>query len=164
MKLISWNVNGLRAIAKKGFLEWVKKEKPDILCLQETKAWKEQLPDNIINIPGYKSYFSEASKKGYSGTALYTKVEPGSVSTKIGVDEFDSEGRFLIAEFDQFILFNIYFPNGKKDAIRLKYKLDFYEAFLDHVKNLLNQNKKIVVCGDVNTAHKEIDLARPKQN
>jgi exodeoxyribonuclease-3 len=164
LKLISWNVNGIRAIAKKGFHEWVEKESPDILCLQETKAWREQLDEKLLNIEGYTSYFSEASKKGYSGTAIYAKEEPKKVKHGIGIEEFDSEGRFCIAEYKEFILFNIYFPNGKRDGTRLKYKMDFYKAFQKHVVALKNKRKKIVVCGDVNTAHKEIDLARPKEN
>lgn len=164
MKLISWNVNGLRAVAKKGFVDWIKKESPDILCLQETKAWEEQLDDSIKNIPGYKSYFAEAYRKGYSGVAVYTKEEPLSVKKGIGIEAFDREGRFLILEYEKFTLFNIYYPNGKKDAIRLKYKLDFYEAFQKYAVNLKNQGKRLIICGDVNTAHKEIDLARPKQN
>ncbi len=164
MKLISWNVNGIRAIAKKGFLDWIKKENPDILCIQETKAWEEQLDDSLKNIEGYKSYFAEAYKKGYSGVAVYTKKEPNDVKKGFGIEEFDKEGRILICEYDEFTLFNIYYPNGKRDAERLKYKLDFYEAFQEYAVRLKKKGKKLVICGDVNTAHKEIDLARPKQN
>ncbi len=164
LKLISWNVNGIRAIAKKGFHEWLKKENPDILCLQETKAWEEQLDDSLTKIDGYTSYFSEASKKGYSGTAIYTKEKPFSVKHGIGIEKFDSEGRFVIAEYPNFTLFNIYFPNGKRDNERLQYKLDFYEAFQKYADDLTKQGKNVIVCGDVNTAHKEIDLARPKPN
>jgi len=164
MKLLSWNVNGIRAAYKKGILNWFSKEQPDILCIQETKAMKEQLPDDLINVNGYNSFFSSAERKGYSGTATYTKVNPVKVSSGIGIKEFDSEGRFLVTEFDEFVLFNIYFPNGKAKKERLQYKMDFYEAFLKHLKKLLKQDKRIVICGDVNTAHKEIDLARPKPN
>ncbi len=164
IKLLSWNVNGIRAAYKKGILNWFSKEHPDVLCIQETKAMKEQLPDDLINVKGYNSFFSSAEKKGYSGTATYTKVNPAKVSNDIGIQKFDSEGRFLVTEFDEFMLFNIYFPNGKAKAERLQYKMDFYEAFLKHLKKLLKQDKKIVICGDVNTAHKEIDLARPKPN
>ena len=164
MKLISWNVNGIRAVYKKGFLDWFNKEKPDVLCLQETKAMKEQLTDDLINVNGYNSFFSSAEKKGYSGTATYTNVQPAKVANGIGIKKFDSEGRFLVTEFDEFVLFNIYFPNGKARQERLQYKMDFYEVFLKHLKKLLKQGKKIVICGDVNTAHKEIDLARPKPN
>jgi exodeoxyribonuclease-3 len=164
VKILSWNVNGIRAAYKKGILNWFGKEQPDILCIQETKAMKEQLPDDLINVNGYNSFFSSAEKKGYSGTATYTKVNPVEVANGIGIKKFDSEGRFLVTEFEEFVLFNIYFPNGKARAERLQYKMDFYEAFLKHLKKLLKQGKKIVICGDVNTAHKEIDLARPKPN
>jgi exodeoxyribonuclease III len=164
IKILSWNVNGIRAIYKKGLIDWFKTAKPDILCLQETKAMKEQLPDDLLNVKGYKSYFSSAERKGYSGTATYTKINPVKVDNGIGIKKFDSEGRFLVTEFDEFILFNIYFPNGKAKEERLQYKMDFYESFLKHLKKLLKQGKKIVICGDVNTAHKEIDLARPKPN
>ncbi len=164
IRLISWNVNGIRAIYKKGFLDWFKKESPDILCLQETKAHPDQLVDDLKNVDEYQSHFSWAEKKGYSGVVTYTRLKPLSVQQGIGKKEFDSEGRFIVTEFEDFTLFNIYFPNGKASAERLKYKMDFYDAFLKHCKKLLKQNKKIVVCGDVNTAHKEIDLARPKEN
>ena len=164
LTLLSWNVNGIRAVAKKGFHDWLESANPDILCIQETKAWKEQLDESLTNIEGYHSYFAEAYKKGYSGVALYTKEKPISVKTGIGVEEFDNEGRIIIAEYPEFILFNIYYPNGKARAERLKYKLDFYEAFQLYAVELLKKGKKIIICGDVNTAHKEIDLARPKAN
>jgi exodeoxyribonuclease-3 len=164
IKLLSWNVNGIRAAYKKGFIDWFAKEKPDMLCVQETKAHPEQLDDELLNVPGYQSFFSSAEKKGYSGTATYSKINPVKVENGIGVKKFDSEGRFLVTEFDEFVLFNIYFPNGKAKKERLQYKMDFYEVFLKHLKKLLKQDKKIVICGDVNTAHKEIDLARPKPN
>jgi len=163
-KILSWNVNGIRAAYKKGILDWFSKEKPDILCLQETKAHPEQLTEDLLNVNGYKAYFSSAEKKGYSGVVTYTKEEPVNVKQGIGIKKFDSEGRFIITEFKEFILFNVYFPNGKARKERLDYKMDFYDAFLKHCKKLLKQGKKIVVCGDVNTAHKEIDLARPKAN
>lgn len=164
LRLISWNVNGIRAAAKKGLVEWIKKEQPDVFCVQETKAWEEQLDDSLTNIEGYQSYFSEAYRKGYSGVAIYTKEKPIEVKKGIGIDEFDREGRFLIAEYKEFILYNIYYPNGKARAERLKYKMDFYEAFQKHAVGLKDKGKKIIICGDVNTAHKEIDLARPKPN
>lgn len=164
LRLLSWNVNGIRAIQKKGFLDWFKKENPHILCLQETKAHPDQLDDELKNVPGYESYFSSAEKKGYSGVVTYTKLKPKSVQQGIGVKKFDGEGRFIITEFDEFTLFNIYFPNGKASPERLQYKMEFYDSFLKHCKKLLKEGKKIIVCGDVNTAHKEIDLARPKEN
>jgi exodeoxyribonuclease-3 len=163
-QLLSWNVNGIRAIYKKGFLDWFKKENPDILCLQETKAHPDQLVDELKNVDGYESFFSAAERKGYSGVVTYTKLKPIKVQQGIGKKEFDSEGRFIITEFDDFTLFNIYFPNGKASKERLQYKMEFYDSFLKHCKKLLKQNKKIVICGDVNTAHKEIDIARPKEN
>jgi exodeoxyribonuclease III len=164
IRLLSWNVNGIRAIQKKGFIDWLKNENPDILCLQETKAHPDQLDDVLKNVDGYTSYFSSAEKKGYSGVATYTKAKPVNIQQGLGVKKFDSEGRFIITEFNEFILFNIYFPNGKASEERLQYKMEFYETFLKHCKKLLKDGKKIVVCGDVNTAHKEIDLARPKEN
>ncbi|MCF8241959.1 MAG: exodeoxyribonuclease III [Melioribacteraceae bacterium] len=163
-RLLSWNVNGIRAVSKKGFLEWFEKEQPDILCLQETKAWKEQLNDELINVPGYKSYFAEAEKKGYSGVVIYTKEEPIKIQYGLGIPQFDSEGRTIIAEYKNFVLYNIYYPNGKRSKERLQYKMDFYEAFRKHAADLKSKGKKIIICGDVNTAHKEIDLARPKAN
>lgn len=164
-KILSWNVNGLRAIYKKNFLEWFRNENPDILCIQETKAHPDQLPEELLNVPGYKSYFSSSVvKKGYSGVATYTKQEPLKVERGFGIPKFDDEGRILITEFKQFVLMNIYYPNGKASDERLKYKMDFYEAFLDYSNKLVKQGKKLVICGDVNTAHKEIDIARPKEN
>ncbi len=164
IKILSWNVNGIRAAYKKGILDWFKKANPDILCLQETKAHPEQLTNELLNVNGYSAYFSSAEKKGYSGVVTYTKEEPINIENGIGIKKFDNEGRFIITEFKEFILFNIYFPNGKASKERLQYKMDFYESFLKHIKKLLKKNKKIVICGDVNTAHKEIDLARPKEN
>ncbi|MCK9151593.1 exodeoxyribonuclease III [Methanobacterium alcaliphilum] len=164
VKIFSWNVNGIRAIHKKGFLDWFKESKVDILCIQETKASPDQLPRKLKDVGGYKSYFNSAERKGYSGVALYTSIEPKNVQNGFGIKKFDSEGRVQIADYDDFTLFNIYFPNGKMSDERLKYKLEFYDTFLDVVNNLRDQGKNIVVCGDVNTAHKEIDLARPKEN
>lgn len=164
MRLFSWNVNGIRANYKKGFLDWLSKETPDILCLQETKAHIEQLPKELKNIKGYFNYFSKPERKGYSGVALFSKVKPKKVEFNIGIEKFDREGRIIKAEFKDFILFNIYFPNGGMSSERLKYKLDFYEEILIVFEKLLKQGKKIIICGDVNTAHKEIDLARPKAN
>lgn len=164
MKLLSWNVNGIRAAQKKGFLKWLEKENPDILCVQETKAHIEQLDKDLVSPNGYKTFWSSGEKKGYSGVATFTKIEPKKTGHGFGIKKFDSEGRILIAEYNSLILFNIYFPNGQRDAKRLKYKLDFYDEFLKYVNKLKKDNKKIIMCGDVNTAHKEIDLARPKEN
>jgi len=164
MKLLCWNVNGLRAIDKKGFFPWFQNEAPDILCLQEIKATPEQLPPHLRNLPEYHTFWNPAEKKGYSGVGTFSKIKPLSVKIGFGREEFDSEGRILITAFPTFTLFNIYFPNGKKNKERLQYKLDFYDAFLSYVDNLKAHKHNIIVCGDFNTAHKEIDLARPKEN
>jgi exodeoxyribonuclease-3 len=164
MKLISWNINGLRAADKKGFFTFFQKEKPDILCLQEIKATPEQLPPHLKNTPGYNIFINPAERKGYSGVATYSKPKPINIKRGFGIEKFDSEGRILITEYKDFTLFNIYFPNGKKNQERLDHKLDFYDTFLGYTDNLKVEGKNIVVCGDFNTAHKEIDLARPKEN
>jgi exodeoxyribonuclease III len=165
LRLLSWNVNGIRAVYKKGFIAWFTKGNPDILCLQETKARPEQLTDDLLNINGYKSFFSSSIvKKGYSGVAIYTKQEPVKVEHGFGIPKFDDEGRIIVAEYKNFILINIYYPNGKAREERLKYKMEFYDAFLEYADDLVKKGKKLVICGDVNTAHKEIDLARPKEN
>lgn len=165
MKLISFNVNGIRAIEKKGFFDWVASENPDILALQETKASPEQLSDTILKPKGYKSFWASSTiKKGYSGVAIYTKKEPKSVTVGLGIDKFDVEGRTLIAEYDDFILFNIYYPNGSTGNKRVPFKMEFYDAFLDKAESLRKKGKSLIICGDVNTAHTEIDLARPKEN
>ncbi len=163
-RLLTWNVNGIRAVLRKGFLDWLAAESPDILCVQETKARPEQLPRKMLEPPGYRTYWNWAEKKGYSGVAIYTKEEPLSVENSMGTERFDKEGRLLKVRFSDFTLFNVYFPNGKKDRERLQYKMDFYAAFLEMVEELRKENDRIVFCGDVNTAHKEIDLARPKEN
>jgi exodeoxyribonuclease-3 len=164
LKLISWNVNGIRAIYKKGFYQWFVTEKPDILCLQETKASLDQFPQELKNIDGYHVYSAEAQKKGYSGVALHSTVKPKKVETGFGIQRFDNEGRILIAYYDAFVLYAIYFPNGKASKERLQYKMDFYDAFLEHAENVRNHGHSIIMCGDVNTAHTELDLARPKEN
>ncbi|MCX6735714.1 MAG: exodeoxyribonuclease III [Candidatus Parcubacteria bacterium] len=166
MKIISWNINGIRATNKKKlFLPFLEQAKPDILCLQETKVTKEQLPEELVTIPGYFSYFaSPDTKKGYSGVAIYTKEEPIKIEYGIGNPEFDKEGRVIVAYYPEFVLLNAYFPNGGGGEERLKYKMDFYDAFLSFIDRLRKNGHKIIFCGDVNTAHEEIDLARPKQN
>jgi exodeoxyribonuclease-3 len=163
-RLLSWNVNGIRAIYKKGMLDFLQEEKPDALCIQETKAHEEQLVKKLLNPEGYFSYFCSAERKGYSGVAAYSKYQPVSVKCGMGIEEFDSEGRVIEIEYSDFILLNVYFPNGKASKERLDYKMNFYDAFLNHIEELRSQGKKVVFCGDVNTAHKEIDLARPKEN
>ncbi len=165
MKLISWNVNGLRAVHKKGAWDEFLKLDPDIFCLQETKATTDQLPEEVRDSEGYFSYFSSSEvKKGYSGVALYSKQEPISVSYGMGIERFDNEGRIITAEFEDFYVLGVYFPNGGGGPVRLAYKLDFYDEFLAHVQNLRKTGKGVIFCGDVNTAHEEIDLARPKEN
>lgn len=164
MKIHSWNVNGLRAIMGKGFLDYINEYSPDILCIQETKLQEANLTDETRNIEGYKSYFTHAEKKGYSGVATFTKEEPISVKHGIGIEEFDSEGRVLITEFKNFTLLNIYFPNGQKDENRLDYKMRFYDAILEYCNNEVNQGKKLLICGDYNTAHTEIDIKNAKAN
>lgn len=162
MRLVSWNVNGIRAIAGKGFKEWMLETSPDVLCLQETKAAPGQLEEALVSPPGYTSFWNGPERKGYAGVCLYSKEKPVSVEKDFPPADLDTEGRALIASFKDFVLINVYFPNGGRGPERLKYKLDFYDRFLEYVDGLKTRN--IVICGDVNTAHKEIDLARPKQN
>ena len=164
MKIYSWNVNGIRAMQKKGFKNWILKEQPDILCIQETKAHESQLDEELLNIKGYYSYFSSGEKKGYSGVAIYTKEKPLSIKKGIGIEEFDREGRILITEYQNFILLNIYFPNGQKDEERLQYKLKFYDTILDYCNQLKADGEKVIICGDYNTAHTEKDIKNPKSN
>jgi exodeoxyribonuclease-3 len=168
-KLLSWNVNGIRALNGKGvFQEVLRKESPDILCLQETKARPEQLDEELLHPASYYTYWNyPTEKKGYSGVAVFTREEPVEIQYGFGVDEFDSEGRTIIAKFADFTLLNIYFPKGdtaEARSFRLTYKLDFYKVFLDFADNLKKKGEKLIVCGDFNTAHTEIDLARPKEN
>ncbi|MHA1629609.1 MAG: exodeoxyribonuclease III [Candidatus Heimdallarchaeota archaeon] len=170
VKLLSWNVNGLRALVKKAvkseldFYSWVEKESPNILCLQETKATKEQMPKKLLELAGYESYWSAAERKGYSGVVTFTKDTPIQVSYSLGKKEFDNEGRHIITEFPNFVLLNVYFPNGKKNQERLRFKMEYYDAFLTIIENYRKKGKSIIFCGDVNTAHREIDLSHPKAN
>lgn len=161
----SFNVNGIRAAAGKGLLPWIAASQFDFVCLQETKAREHQLTPEISDIDGYESFWCSGERPGYSGVAVYARHKPLSVSRGFGLDpEFDREGRILILEYPCFTLINIYFPNGQKDDIRLRYKLDFYEATLKFCQELRGQGRELVICGDYNTAHNEIDLARPKEN
>jgi len=164
MRIYSWNVNGIRAIKRKGFLDWISEEPVDIIGLQETKIQDEQISDDLRNIDGYHSYFSFAERKGYSGVALYTKEEPISVSHGIGIERFDKEGRILIAEYNDFTILNIYFPNGKRNKKRLNYKLDFYDALYEYCEKLREDGHELIIFGDYNTAHNEIDLKHPQAN
>ncbi len=162
--ILSWNVNGIRAVEKKGFLAWLEKASPEILCLQETKAEPAQLHEALLSPDGYESFWSSAEKKGYSGVATFSKLKPLNVLKGFGIRKFDNEGRIVITEYRPFTVFNIYFPNGKQGPERLKYKMDFYDASLSFAERLRREKKNIVITGDVNTAHKPIDLARPKEN
>ena len=163
--LLSWNVNGIRAAAKKGFVNWLDAAAPDILCLQETRAEAHQVPAEIRDHLGYHTDWNHSkARKGYSGTGLLTREEPLAVQHDLGVEAFDQEGRTLIAEYPSFVLLNCYFPNGGRGNDRVPFKLDFYQAFLDKCEALRAAGKTVIFCGDVNTAHREIDLARPKEN
>ena len=162
--LLSWNVNGLRAVHKKGLLDWFTRESPDVLAVQETKCQIEQVPEELRAVPGYQAHFAAARRPGYSGVGLWTKPQPAQIHPGFGPQQFDSEGRTIIAEYDSFTLFNVYFPNGGMSDQRLQYKYDFYDAFLAYLKKYRKKQPNIIICGDVNTAHTEIDLARPKEN
>ncbi|MBL7996295.1 exodeoxyribonuclease III [bacterium] len=164
MIILSWNVNGLRAVSKKGFLQWFAQASPDVLCLQEIKAQTDQLDESLLHPNGYEGYFNSAEKKGYSGVATYSAKKPLDVKNGFGIAKFDSEGRVLMTDHGDFLLFNIYFPNGKMRQERLDYKMEFYEEVLKYFESLRKKGRKLVICGDYNTAHKEIDLARPKEN
>jgi exodeoxyribonuclease-3 len=162
MKIISWNVNGLRAVYKRNFVKLLKDINADIVCLQEIKIQKEHLPRNLIHIKNYYSYFNFAEKKGYSGVAVYTKQRPLKTEYALGIKKFDSEGRIIRLEYLDFILINIYMPHGGRQKENLGYKLDVYKYLLNYLKQI--KNKRVVLIGDFNVAHQEIDLARPKYN
>ncbi len=164
LSLYSWNVNGIRAVYGKGFLDWMRSLDPDILCVQETKVTEDQLPPELREVEGYHAFFSFPERKGYSGVAQYSRPEPKSMKAGFGIPRFDVEGRVLISDYGKFVLFNMYFPNGKQSRERLAYKMEFCDAFLDYADALRKQGRKIVACGDFNTAHQDIDLARPKEN
>ncbi|MEK7514246.1 MAG: exodeoxyribonuclease III, partial [Patescibacteria group bacterium] len=165
LEIISWNVNGIRACYRKGCWEWVKKRAPYIICLQETKATTEQIPPEIISKQGHNCYFdSPLEKKGYSGVGILSQAAPERTEKGIGVPSLDNEGRSLTLHFKDFTLINTYFPNGGGGPVRLAYKLKYYDAFLQYVEKLRRKQKNVLFCGDINTAHNEIDLARPKEN
>lgn len=162
MKLYSWNVNGIRSVFNKGFLEWMQTEQPDIVCLQEIKADVEDLNTTFTQVDGYYAYFNSAQKKGYAGTAVYTKLKPNHIETSIGHDRFDSQGRMLRLDFDDFTLFNFYIPNGARDKRDIPYKLEVYEQLLEMFDEI--KEKKVILTGDFNIAHQEIDVFHAKQN
>ncbi|MFH1375725.1 MAG: exodeoxyribonuclease III [Patescibacteria group bacterium] len=163
LRLISWNVNGIRAAAQKGFLEWLDRGPADIVAIQETKANPGQLGMNLIQPSGFESFWNSAIRPGYSGTATYSKIKPIQTKTEFPAAVLNNEGRILLTEFRQFYFLNVYFPNGKSGDTRLKYKMNFYAEFLKLIERL-RKKKPIVFCGDVNTAHTEIDLSRPREN
>ncbi|MDP3305959.1 MAG: exodeoxyribonuclease III [Erysipelotrichaceae bacterium] len=160
MKLISWNVNGLRAVVNKGFMDFFNEVDADIFCLQETKMQPDQL---ILNLPGYYQYFNSAVRKGYSGTAVFTKIKPLQVIFDIGIDVHDQEGRVITCEYDDFFLVTVYTPNSQNELARLDYRMQWEDDFIQYLKKL-EQVKPVVVCGDLNVAHKEIDLKNPSSN
>ncbi|MBN2050093.1 MAG: exodeoxyribonuclease III [Spirochaetales bacterium] len=162
-RITSWNVNGIRAAEKKGLFTWLRERKPDMLCLQETKAHPEQLSSEFLEQEGYHSYFLAADRKGYSGVALYSREKPLSLGN-LGIAEFDCEGRVLVAEYPAFLLINAYFPNSQSEGARLSYKIEFCEALHTYCDGLAAEGKEVILCGDYNIAHKPIDLANPKSN
>ena len=165
VKLISWNVNGLNALMGKGFVQIVQDMNADIVGIQETKLQESKLTDAMKHLDGYDSYWSHSTiKKGYSGVGNYTRMTPLSVRYGIGIPEYDQEGRICEMDFGSFIFFNVYFPNGQMGEDRLQYKLNFYEAFFDYADNYRRQGRSVIVSGDFNTAHNEIDLKNPKAN
>jgi exodeoxyribonuclease-3 len=165
LRLFSWNVNGLRAAVRKGFLDWFHGTEPDVLAVQEVRAIPDQLDDEVLQPEGYRVFFHPGQRRGYSGVALYTRRQPGAVTLGgLGDPAFDGEGRLIIADYGEFVLYNGYFPNGGHDLSRVSYKLAFSEAVLQRAENLRRAGRSIVICGDVNTAHSEIDLANPRSN
>ena len=165
VRLFSWNVNGLRACTGKGFLEWLERERPDILALQEVRALPEQLSPRVRDPEGYHAFWNPAGRKGYSGVGLLCRQEPVSVvADGLGDPELDAEGRMIVSDHGDFLLYNVYFPNGGRDLSRVPFKLKFSEAVLQHAEARRAGGRSVIICGDVNTAHEEIDLARPKAN
>lgn len=166
MKILSWNVNGIRAVGRNGFFDWLEKESPDVLCLQETKASPDQLDDSYLAPFGYQSFFHSAKKPGYSGVATYVKLKssPKEVREGIGLTAIDDEGRILTVELEGVTVVNAYFPNSQREHARLDYKLAFCDKILKYVERLRKDGHFVVLCGDYNIAHKEIDLKNPKSN
>lgn len=161
--IYSWNVNGMRAVLRNGFLEWLTAAAPDIVCLQETRVLEAELPEEVRNPPGYQSFWNPAKKRGYSGTGVYTRVAPESIVT-MGSDEFDSEGRLQVIHYPRFTILNGYWPNSQAERARLDYKLRFCTAITRLANKLVRGGRDVILCGDFNIAHTPIDLARPKQN
>lgn len=164
LTLYSWNVNGVRAVQRKGFLEWFHRTQPDVICLQETKAHPAQLDRELSEPEGYHVYWASAERKGYSGVAVYTREEPVSVQIGLGIEDYDREGRTILVDYDDFLLITVYVPNGGRDHGRVPFKMAFKEALLKVCNRFREDGRAVIFCGDVNTAHREIDIARPKQN
>lgn len=164
MKILCWNVNGIRAVQKKGFLDLLENESPDVLCVQETKILPSQITQELQNPCGYFSDWASADRPGYSGVATFSIEKPLHVQKELMNGRHDGEGRLLLTEFPDFVLVNVYIPNGGMGDHRIKFKLDFYDELLDFLERLRKKGKNIVLCGDINTAHEEIDLAHPKEN
>ncbi|MBM3277070.1 MAG: exodeoxyribonuclease III [Candidatus Handelsmanbacteria bacterium] len=164
VKLLCWNVNGIRSAATKGFLSWLAKARPLVLCIQEARARPEQVDPELVAPRGYRSWWACAEKKGYSGVVIYSRVEPLDVTQGLGIPRFDGEGRLLAARFADFTIVNTYFPNGQRDHARVPYKMEFCEAFMEFCAARRARGERLILCGDFNTAHREIDLARPREN
>ena len=164
VRLLSWNVNGIRSVIRKGFWDWLQTDTPDLLCLQETRIQTDQLTGRMRNPTGYYSHWVTGEKRGYSGVATFSRREPQAVRAGMGEPQFDVEGRVLTTEFPAFTLVNAYFPSGQRGHERVAYKLEFYDALLSYCQDLRAEGHRLVICGDFNTAHQAIDLARPKQN
>lgn len=164
IRIMSWNVNGLRAAERKGFVDWLQASRPDILGLQEVKALPEQLSESLRAPEGYHAYFAPAERKGYSGVALYSRIEPCEVRLGIGIEAYDREGRTLVADYGDFVFITTYTPNGGNDHARVPYKMGYKAALIGYCERLRGQGRSVIFCGDINTAHREIDLARPREN
>jgi exodeoxyribonuclease III len=164
MKLATWNVNGIRAAARSGFLKWFDEIEADLVCVQEIKARPEQLEEELLHPKNYHSFWHPALKPGYSGVAIYAKKEPIRLQKGIGIPEIDSEGRVLVAEYDKFVLINSYFPNSQREGTRLEYKLAFCNKMLGFCEQMRTEGKSVILCGDLNIAHRAIDLKNPKSN
>jgi exodeoxyribonuclease-3 len=164
VRLYSWNVNGIRAVAKKGFSEWLAMTRPDVLGIQETRADPAALAEEALSPPGYRSFWAVPQRKGYSGVATYSRRPVQNWSAGLGIERFDVEGRVVMTDLGELDLYNVYFPNGGMGPERLAYKLEFYAAFLEHIDAKIGAGRQVIFCGDVNTAHRPIDLARPRAN